>query len=123
MADLIVVSLLAPGADTIAAEAALEAGGSVIAILPLSLEQYALRFSPEDSARMAELLGLCDEILLPTEILAEPECYRRAGERMLGIAEELLAVWDGLPSRGRGGTAEIVKLAQEMRIPVTRVRF
>jgi hypothetical protein len=30
----------------------------------------------------------------------------------------LVAIWDGTPSRGLGGTAEVVALAQESGIPV-----
>jgi hypothetical protein len=40
-------------------------------------------------------------------------------ERMLDLADELVAVWDGLPARGHGGTADVVAVALDRGIPVT----
>jgi hypothetical protein len=37
---------------------------------------------------------------------------------MIGIACELWAVWDGLPARGYGGTAEVVAYARAHAMPV-----
>jgi hypothetical protein len=44
-----------------------------------------------------------------------------ASLRMLVEADELLAVWDGQPARGYGGTADVVGVAREKGIPVTVV--
>ena len=51
--------------------------------------------------------------------------YERAGLAIVERCDVLLALWDGQPSRGRGGTAEIVEVAREherlvIHIPVTR---
>jgi hypothetical protein len=32
---------------------------------------------------------------------------------MIGMVSELLAVWDGKPARGHGGTADVVAAARE----------
>jgi hypothetical protein len=40
---------------------------------------------------------------------------------MLADADELLAVWDGQPARGYGGTADVVEAARYKGIPVTVV--
>ncbi|OEV05450.1 hypothetical protein [Streptomyces oceani] len=40
-------------------------------------------------------------------------------ESLVGLVEQLLAVWDGQPSRGYGGTAEVVAYARRMGVPVT----
>ncbi len=37
---------------------------------------------------------------------------------MLDQAEGLIAVWDGAPARGRGGTAEIVEHARRRHMTV-----
>jgi hypothetical protein len=37
---------------------------------------------------------------------------------MLTIIDRLVAVWDGLPARGVGGTAEVVADARELGLPV-----
>ena len=44
-----------------------------------------------------------------------------ASLRMLDLAEKLIAVWDGQPARGYGGTADVVSAAKEKNIPVTIV--
>jgi hypothetical protein len=37
---------------------------------------------------------------------------------MLDRIDVLLALWDGKPARGRGGTAEIVRRAHDLGLPV-----
>lgn len=40
---------------------------------------------------------------------------------MLERADELIAVWDGQPARGYGGTADVVQAARDKDLPVTVV--
>lgn len=47
------------------------------------------------------------------------QSHMDAGIYMLDRADQLLAVWDGQPARGYGGTADIVRAAQERAVPVT----
>jgi hypothetical protein len=42
-----------------------------------------------------------------------------ASLRMLAEADCLLAVWDGKPARGYGGTADVVNAARARGLPVT----
>jgi hypothetical protein len=49
------------------------------------------------------------------------ESYEQAGHYVVDHCDLLIAVWDREPSRGRGGTAEIVQYALEQRRPVIRV--
>ena len=44
-----------------------------------------------------------------------------ASETMLDRAEQLLAVWDGQPARGYGGTADVVAHARRGGLPVVVV--
>jgi hypothetical protein len=44
-----------------------------------------------------------------------------ASERMLDLADQLVAVWDGLPARGYGGTADVVAAARRRGMPVVVV--
>ncbi len=50
------------------------------------------------------------------------EAYARAGEDVLDRCDVLLAVWDGQPAQGRGGTGEVVRRAREMGKPLLDVR-
>ncbi len=41
-----------------------------------------------------------------------------ASECMIGLADELWAVWDGKPARAYGGTADVVAYARDNGVPV-----
>lgn len=49
----------------------------------------------------------------------DAESYMAASLRMLADADELLAVWDGEPARGYGGTADVVDAARASGLAVT----
>ena len=44
--------------------------------------------------------------------------YEQVGRHVVDHCDVLIAVWDGKPSRGRGGTAEIVAYARERKLPL-----
>ncbi|MGA3159798.1 MAG: hypothetical protein ABSC77_01175 [Terracidiphilus sp.] len=49
------------------------------------------------------------------------DAYAQAGRYVVDHCDVLIAVWDGKPARGRGGTAKIVQYAQEQNRPIIRV--
>lgn len=117
------LSPLADGADRIATEAALEAGYSVGAVLPFGRADYAQGF-PDDAERAAyaRLLGRASAVLeLPGTRAAPGAAYFLAGQACVAHADMLLAIWDGAPARGRGGTAEVVDLAWRRGLPIIHV--
>lgn len=96
----------------------LRAGGELDVIVPSA----GYRESLPRAARAGydELLPLARHVhTMPFE-RPEPVAYMAASVFMLERADELLAVWDGLPARGYGGTADVVAHAreQEMRVLV-----
>lgn len=44
---------------------------------------------------------------------SDEESYFEAGKTVVNTIDFLIAVWDGKPSRGLGGTADVVEYAQE----------
>jgi hypothetical protein len=114
------VSSLAEGADQIFAEQVLKAGGALTAVVPSA--HYGRSFaSTAGSAAYRRLRALAREVIeLPFSAPSE-EAYLAAGQRVIGLAEVLLAVWDGTPSQGVGGTADVVALAGERGLPTTVV--
>lgn len=114
------VSSLAEGADQLFAEQVLRAGGSLTAVVPSA--HYGRSFETIDgSAAYRRLRALAREVIeLPFSAPSE-EAYWAAGQRVVGLAEVLLAVWDGSPSRGVGGTADVVAFAGERGVPTTVV--
>ena len=119
-----VVSGLAEGADRIVARIALEDGGAVLeAALPLARDDYLADFAGAESKReFDELLARASVV----RVLARPgddreAAYARQGEYLVGRVDVLIAVWDGQPARGRGGTAEVVALARERHLNLVRI--
>jgi hypothetical protein len=39
-------------------------------------------------------------------------------EILVGLVDEVIAVWDGQPARGYGGTADVVSYAESNGVPV-----
>jgi len=117
------LSGLAEGADRHVAKLALEAGYALHAVLPFARDTYLHDFgSAASRAQFAELLAMAGQTTeLPGRPGVQAQAYRRAGHALLDEADVLLAVWDGLPAQGIGGTAEVVNEACRRCIPVIHV--
>ena len=117
---LLFVSPLAHGADQIAAGVALDLGFSLQAVLPFTTDDYRHEVSTNgESAQFDALVGRAHSLLeLPGNRDRELEAYVMAGRATVAHCDVLIAVWDGLEARGRGGTAEVVALAITQGTPV-----
>ncbi len=113
------VSPLAEGADQFGAVVALENGYRLEVILPLPREDYRQDFEPEGDARFQVLLDQADRILeLPPQASGRDESYALAGRATVAHCDILIALWDGAPARGSGGTADVVSHALRRGVPV-----
>lgn len=120
---LLFVSPLADGADQIAARAAVELGFELHVILPFHRATYRRELADEESrAGFDELMARASCVLeLPGEHEYPMDAYVMTGRATIAHCDLLLAVWDGLPPRGRGGTGEVVELAVVNGTPVVHV--
>ncbi|MEU4557153.1 hypothetical protein AB0F72_02105 [Actinoplanes sp. NPDC023936] len=112
------VSSLADGADQLFAACVLAAGGTLEAVLPCA--DYACSLPEDDSrARFHDLLRASATVV--TMPYAEPseQAFLAAGQALVDRCDHLFAVWDGLPARGLGGTADVVAYARARGRPVT----
>jgi hypothetical protein len=115
--DVTGISCLADGADALFAQTVLDIGGRLIAVVPA--------FSYRDGLPSAyhstydALLAKASETIALDRTESDSEAHMDASLRMLTIADELLAVWDGQPARGYGGTADVVQAAHDKNLPVT----
>jgi hypothetical protein len=120
----VAVSSLAEGADRLLAERVLaRPEGRLEVLLPLEVDDYALDFDgPGSVAAFNDLVAAADEVRViprpPDDDGTREAAYERAGRAVLERCEVLVALWDREPSRGRGGTAELVADARERGIPV-----
>lgn len=111
------VSCLADGADAVFAQAVLDAGGALVAVLPALGYRESL---PEDYRPVYDrLLAQAAKVVQLPFVTPDPHAYMEAGKRMVDESDALLAVWDGQPGRGPGGTADVVAYARSRGVPVT----
>lgn len=106
------VCSLAVGADQIFAKALLEAGGRLHVVVPSA--DYSSTFNTkEDRATYGRLLASSvssEELPYPSPT---EEAFMAAGRAVADRSDVLLAVWDGAPAAGLGGTADIVRYARD----------
>ncbi len=134
-------SSAAYGADTIACEEAGKLGIPVHIILPKPVvldpesgdldrnEGFAADFWKKDTfladewkrthslIQMAESGAKGGTLRLATGTQTHPECYYDTGLQMLEAIDVLIAVWDGQPARGLGGTEHFVSLGEKAQMP------
>ena len=114
------ISALAEGADQIFAEQVLVADGDLTAVIPSA--GYTATFATAAGAASFRRLRA-----RATEVVALPfpgpsdEAYWAAGCEIVRRCDLLLAVWDGGPSGGLGGTADVVAFARERGVRTTVV--
>lgn len=107
-----VVTSLAAGADQLVAAELLRTGARLHVIVP-SLG-YERTFT--DQADLAAFRSLVEQAHAVTRLdYAEPseEAFLAAGDRVVDQCDVLIAVWDGEPARGPGGTADVVRSARD----------
>jgi hypothetical protein len=114
----VAVSSLAIGADQLLARLVLEQGGKLHAVLPF--ENIERSFSAEDVYSYRDLARQASVEILETEG-SEEDAYLAAGQRVVRLSDVLIAVWDGMPAKGRGGTADIVRFAQREGVPIVHI--
>ena len=107
------VSPIADGADQIAAEIALELGWELEAILPFSRDVYRASLANHGARERFDALieRACCLLELPGDPDDSLDAYIMTGRATVSHCDVLIAVWDGKPPRGRGGTGEVVQLA------------
>ncbi len=113
-----VISSLAKGTDRIVASSAInKLNASLEVILPFTADDYRKDFKTKaDLEEFNELFKKAENNLILQNISfqkynSREEGYEHAGSEVADSCEILIAVWDGKPARGRGGTAEIIKYA------------
>lgn len=105
---LVVLSGLAAGADSLAADEALARNVPVIACLPMPVEEYEKDFSAEQLAHFRSLLAASSRV-----IVASPKRengYVATGRFIARYSHLMVAFWDGESSRGAGGTADVIEM-------------
>jgi len=112
------VTCLARGADQVFANAVLDLGGTLHVVLP-SADYREHQVAPDNLTEFDTLLDRAATVHTMPFPRSGPAAYMAASEHMLARIDSLLAVWDGKPSGGYGGTADVVDAARHHGLPVT----
>lgn len=105
---LLVLSGLAAGADSLAAEEAMARNIPVMACLPMPAEEYEKDFSPAELARFRRLLAACARVTVTSP--TRRNGYVATGLFIAQYSHLLVAFWDEKTSRGPGGTADVINM-------------
>lgn len=119
-ATLVGVSCLARGADQVFARAVLDLGGALEVVLPAA-DYRERKVKPDNAAEFDDLISRAATITTEPFQTSGREAYFAASHRLLSTVDEVIAVWDGKPSGGLGGTADVVAAARAQGIPLTIV--
>jgi hypothetical protein len=122
-AELVVISPLAEGADRLVAEVSLDRGAKLIAPLPLPKDEYMTDFETAGSKeQFTGLLERAAEVIELPVTETRNEAYEQVGMYVLDNSDVLMAIYDGQPAQGKGGTADIVAQALEREMPVLHIK-
>ena len=101
---------LAIGADQLFADEILEHGGSLEVIVPFI--NYEFTFSEgHNRQEYHRLLASASDQMVLEHFGSDEEAYLAAGRCVVDRVDLLLAVWDGMPAGGLGGTGDVVSYA------------
>jgi hypothetical protein len=121
---LTVLSPLAEGADRLIAKEVLKFPGSKLeVVLPMDKDDYVEDFNTEASRQEFEqLLSQAVSIRHVSFNGSRPEVYDLAGRYVVEQCDVLIALWDGTPVGGEGGTARTVDYARKTGCPLIWIR-
>lgn len=116
----IAVSALAEGSDRLFAEAALDLGYELQAMLPFPSADYETTFGDQATTpHYRDLLARAAHVTeLPGTLADSKAGYEAVGHATVAASDILVAVWDGKGAAGRGGTPEIIDHAVRAGKPV-----
>ncbi|MEV0446287.1 hypothetical protein AB0I84_49430 [Streptomyces spectabilis] len=112
------LSCIAAGADSLFADAVLDVGGKLVAVIP-SRRYRQEQVSAAQADTFDRLRAAAHEVIVMPYESASSTAYEAANSLLLDRADRLVAVWDGSARTGKGGgTADVVSQARARGIPV-----
>ncbi|MFV2020333.1 hypothetical protein [Micromonospora sp. LOL_023] len=115
--DLVGVTCLADGADQLFAEAVLRHGGQLEVVVPA--QQYRDGLPEHAHAAYDKLISQAAAVHRCDYRISNSDAHMAASELMVDQSDRLFAIWDGMPARAYGGTADVVAYAKSHGVPVT----
>ena len=118
---LLAFSSIANGADAVFAEESIALNIPWKAVLPCPKEFYLQSVSEEERRVINSCLAKAYAVETMPFSEQQEDLYLNCGIRTVEDCDVLVAVWDGEPARGKGGTADVVAYARQVKKPVIRI--
>jgi hypothetical protein len=115
--ELVGISCIARGADSIFAEAVLKVGGALEVVLPCN-NYRKQKVKPDYLSQFDSLIQRAATVRVMPFADANRAAYEAANEELLSHCDQLFAVWDGQAGVDRGSTASVVAQARSRSVPV-----
>ncbi|WP_181801446.1 hypothetical protein [Streptomyces shenzhenensis] len=115
--DLVGISCIADGPDTWWAQAVLAAGGRLEVVVPAV--EYRASLPDWHHSDYDDLMRRAADVHGTGLRESTSEAHQAGSEILVGLSDRVVAVWDGKPARGFGGTADVVAYAERVGVPVT----
>jgi len=114
--ELVGVSSLSAGADQLFASSVLSLGEQLEIVIPS--DGYESTFDEPSTVRQYRLF-LRRATVVHQLAFHEPSeiAFLEAGKEVVKRSDRLIAIWDGKPAQGLGGTADIVAYAKGRGVP------
>lgn len=115
-AELVAVSCIADGPDSWFAEAVLKYGGRLEVVIPAA--EYRENLPDWHHPTYDALMSRAADVHETGMTESTSEAHQAGSEILVGLTDELIAVWDGKPAWAYGGTADVVAYAERTGVPV-----
>jgi hypothetical protein len=112
------LSSIATGSDQLFVEQLRALGLSWHAILPLPKAEFQKDFSPAGWAHVEHWLTDAEHTRIISAQSSRDDAYLDCGLETVDGADVLIALWDGEPAHGKGGTADVVEYALSIGKPL-----
>ncbi|MER6436005.1 hypothetical protein ABT275_06600 [Streptomyces sp. NPDC001185] len=114
--DLVAVSCIADGPDSWFAEVVLDHGGRLEAVVPA--DEYRASLPDWHRPVYDGLMARATDVHHTGMKESTSRAHQAGSEIVVSLADQLIAVWDGQPARGHGGTADAVAYAHSVGLPI-----
>lgn len=109
---------LATGSDQIAAQSARANDYQIRALLPFKVSEYCRDFRGRELEEFTVHLETADNVMALPGDRSASDAYVLVGKAVIAASDVIVAIWDGEPGNGPGGTAHVVELALREGVPV-----
>lgn len=116
--EWLALSSVAAGSDILFVRESMRAALPWQAVLPLAPTKFREDFSPAEWREAEALMAEAEQVRILSDADGRNDAYLDAGLETVHESDVLLAVWDGAPSRGKGGTADVIGYARELGHPI-----